>query len=58
MVLHFGEYTGMRKGLGEKVTRKQIREGGERVSQIGIWQKKALDRKNSPAGWRGKRSLA
>ena len=46
MVLHFGEYVGMRKGLGEKVTHKQICKGGERVSQTGIRQKKVLDGKN------------
>jgi len=46
VVLHVGEYVGMRKGIGEKVTHKQICKGGERVSQTGIWQKKVLDRKN------------
>lgn len=65
VVLQFGEYMGVRKALGEKLTLKQRFKGGERVSQAGIWQKRVLDRRNGTCkdpevrvclvGWRAER---
>lgn len=45
MVLQFGEYVGVSKGLGE-VTFMQRFEGGKKVSHAAVWWNRVLDRRN------------